>query len=103
MGYMELAKVFATHHVDIDFTCMEMRDQEQDRSARSMPEELVDQVANAAASAGVRLSGENALPRYDQTAYDQILKYRPRLAAFTYLRLSDQLLGEGFDAFASFV
>lgn len=88
----------------MDFTCLEMRDSEQSSSCASGPEELVNQVAGAASGAGVAFNGENALPRYDETAYNQILSYSNRLHAFTYLRLGDTLLnGNNFGTFKSFV
>jgi beta-amylase len=103
-AYKELAEVFARNQVALDFTCLEMRDSEQDQSAKSRPEELVQQVINAAVSSGILFSGENALPRYDDTAYQQILKYRQHLHAFTYLRASDQLFGgDDYVRFKNFV
>lgn len=64
----------------------------------------------------IEVACENALSRYDRKAYNQILKNaRPngvnrdgppklRIAAFTYLRLSDDLLkGKNFRIFKTFV
>merc|ERR1712137_73404 len=103
-AYAELADVFKDHEAALDFTCLEMRDSEQDSSCFSGPEELVQQVIGAVSSAGVILNGENALPRYDSTAYNKILSYCNRLHTFTYLRLGDTLLnGNNFEVFKGFV
>jgi len=103
-AYAEIAQVFAANgHANLDFTCLEMRDSEQPQECASKPEELVGQVQRAAQSNGVYFNGENALPRYDWTAYEKILSYKQSLFAFTYLRLTQQLVTEGFNAFKSFV
>jgi len=103
-AYAELADVFKAQGAALDFTCLEMRDSEQDSSCASGPEGLVNQVASAASGAGVTLNGENALPRFDSTAYNQILSYSNRLHAFTYLRLGDNLLSDNnFNTFKNFV
>jgi len=103
-AYGELGAVFAQHKADIDFTCLEMADSEQQASCDSGPEELVKQVMNAAKSTGVNFNGENALPRYDTTAYGKIASYRSGLHFFTYLRLSSTLLsGDNFNNFKQFV
>lgn len=64
----------------------------------------------------IRVAGENALPRYDATAYNQIILNArpqgvnnngpPKLSMFgvTYLRLSDDLLQKSnFNMFKKFV
>mmetsp|Transcript_43320 Transcript_43320/g.92734 ORF Transcript_43320/g.92734 Transcript_43320/m.92734 type:complete len:449 (-) Transcript_43320:712-2058(-) len=102
-AYQEIAAVLAKYQVALDFTCLEMRNSEQSAEFKSMPENLVRQVLDAAAAEHTLVSGENALPRYDETAYQQILSYRSNLHSFTYLRLTDQLLGGGFDTFKGFV
>lgn len=104
-AYAELAKVFKDNgNAALDFTCLEMADSEQPAKCASGPEELVNQVANAASSKGIHFNGENALPRYDTTAYNKILSYKSRLSGFTYLRLSDTLLqGDNFNNFKNFV
>lgn len=74
-----------------------MRNSEQSSSARSNPEALVAQTRSAAESSGVKYRGENALQRYDRTAYQQIIKQsrfsngKP-INGFTYLRLTSQLI-----------
>jgi beta-amylase len=102
-AYAELAAVFAPHKAAMDFTCLEMRDSEQDQSCASGPEELVRQVISAASSKALNFNGENALPRYDNTAYSEIESYRSNLHAFTYLRLSGTLLqGDNLNNFRNF-
>jgi len=103
-AYGELASVFASHKADVDFTCLEMADSEQSSSCASGPEELVNQVMTAAGKQAVNFNGENALPRYDNTAYAKIESYRNHINAFTYLRLSSTLLnGDNFNNFKGFV
>lgn len=103
-GYEEIAALFKTHSVNFDFTCLEMADSEQDSSCASGPEELVNQVVSATSSKGVGLAGENALPRYDNTAYSKIESYKNHLEDFVYLRVSDTLLnGDNFNNFKNFV
>jgi beta-amylase len=103
-GYEEIAKVFALHNTSLDFTCLEMADVEQDSSCSSGPEELVKQVMSAALNKNIEFNGENALPRYDATAFNKIQSYKSALHAFTYLRLSSQLLqGDNFNNFKNFI
>jgi len=103
-SYAELAEMFATHNTAVDFTCLEMKDSEQPSECASGPEELVNQVVSAAGSHSIKFNGENALPRYDTTAYDKIISYKDHLSSFTYLRLSNDLLqGENFNNFKNFV
>ena len=65
---------------------------------------------------GIKVAGENALPRYDSNAYNQILlNARPqgvnkkgapelKMFGFTYLRISDDLLEKkNFKLFKTFV
>lgn len=48
--------------------------------------------------------GENALARYDQTAYSTIESQSHSIAEFTYLRLGPTLMqGGNFQAFEAFV
>lgn len=103
-SYKELAEMFKKHDTAVDFTCLEMKDSEQPSECASGPEELVGQVSSAAESQGIKFNGENALPRYDSTAYNKIESYKNRLSSFTYLRLSDDLLnGENLNNFKNFV
>uniref|UniRef100_A0A2N9IDF2 Beta-amylase n=1 Tax=Fagus sylvatica TaxID=28930 RepID=A0A2N9IDF2_FAGSY len=73
-GYLPIAQMLARHGAIFNFTCIEMRDHEQPQDALCAPEKLVRQVALATQKAQVPLAGENALPRYDDTAHEQILQ-----------------------------
>ncbi|KAK6130520.1 hypothetical protein DH2020_035729 [Rehmannia glutinosa] len=66
--------MLARHGAVFNFTCIEMRDHEQPQDALCAPEKLVRQVALATQEAQVPLAGENALPRYDDYAHEQILR-----------------------------
>eukprot|EP00434_Breviolum_minutum_P012307 symbB.v1.2.010846.t1/scaffold702.1/size173641/4 len=46
----------------------------------------------AAAAVGLHFAGENALQRYDQDAYDQMLVYKENLVGLTYLRMTEELM-----------
>jgi len=81
-----------------------MRDHEQPQDAQCAPEKLVKQVALATREARVPLAGENALPRYDEYAHEQILRAaslnldddgeQGEMCAFTYLRMNPDLFQE---------
>ncbi|CAO1941724.1 unnamed protein product [Urochloa humidicola] len=117
-GYGPIARVLARHDgAVLNFTCAEMRDSEQPEEAMSSPEELVRQALSAGWREGIEVACENALSRYDRAGYNQmLLNARPngvgcageppprRVAAVTYLRLSDELLaGNNFRIFRTFV
>lgn len=107
-GYDAIAKMCADVGCKIDFTCLEMQDSEQDASCDSGPYELVQQVESASFSNGIGFGGENALPRFDQTAYNTILGQSQNngklISDFTYLRLSSALLeSDNFNTFKGFV
>ncbi|XP_058072884.1 beta-amylase isoform X1 [Magnolia sinica] len=115
-GYRTIARMLSRHYAILNFTCIEMRDSEQSAEAKSGPEELVQQVLSGGWRESIEVACENALSRYDRTAYNQILKNaRPngvnrngppklRIASLTYLRLSDELLtGKNFRIFKTFV
>lgn len=105
-GYKPIAKMLGWHRAVLNFTCIEMRDNEHNWEARCGPEGLTRQVLNAGWHEGIDISCENALPRYDRAAFDQILKNaRPdginidtasqrRIYSFTYLRLGQDLMQE---------
>jgi len=96
-GYAEIAALLLPYNASFDFTCLEMRASEQPANARSNPEALVAQTRKASEVKGVRYRGENALQRYDRTAYNQIIA-QSRLSngnpidGFTYLRLTSDLV-----------
>ncbi|KAF6154709.1 hypothetical protein GIB67_003769, partial [Kingdonia uniflora] len=115
-GYRTIARMMSRHSANLNFTCPEMRNSKQSEEAKSRPEELVQQVLSAGWREDIEAAGENVLPRYDRTAYNQILKNaRPngvnkddppklRMAALTYLRLSSNLLeSKNFRIFKTFV
>jgi len=103
-AYAEIADVFAARQVGFDFTCLEMRDSEQDSSCASGPEELVGQVQRAATRKGITFNGENALPRYDRTAFSKIESWKSTMHDFTYLRMCNDLLsGDNWNNFKNFV
>ncbi|KAJ4784534.1 Beta-amylase [Rhynchospora pubera] len=108
-GYIPIAKMLAKRGVVMNFTCMEMKDEQQPGHAGCAPELLVEQVKKAASSAGVELAGENALERYDEAAYAKVLETSRSetgmgLSAFTYLRMNKRLFEEAnWRQFVSFV
>ncbi|KAL8201054.1 hypothetical protein R6Q57_012393 [Mikania cordata] len=95
-GYLPIAKMLAKYDAVFNFTCMEMRDNEQPQHAGCSPEGLVRQVKLAVKDAGVELAGENALERYDSGAYRQVQETSRSdsgsgLCAFTFLRMNKRL------------
>ncbi|CAL4932334.1 unnamed protein product [Urochloa decumbens] len=105
-GYAPIARMLAKRGAVLNFTCMEMRDEQQPGHASCSPEQLVRQVKAAAAAAGVELAGENALERYDEAAFSQVVSTArgAGLAAFTYLRMNKALFdGDNWREFVSFV
>lgn len=115
-GYRPIARMLSRHYAIFNFTCLEMRDSEQRAKAKSGTEELVQQVLSGGWREEVEVAGENALPRYDRAAYNQILlNARPngvnrdgppklRMYGVTYLRISDDLLDwNNFRIFKTFV
>ncbi|KAM0952334.1 putative beta-amylase [Dioscorea sansibarensis] len=115
-GYRPLARMLSRHYAILNFTCVEMKDSEQPATAKSGPEELVQQVLSGAWREEIEVACENALNRYDKEAYNQILRNaRPngvnkngppkhRITSLTYLRLGDDLLiSSNFSLFKVFV
>ncbi|PHU00865.1 Beta-amylase [Capsicum chinense] len=115
-GYRNIAKMLSRHYASLNFTCLEMKDNEQAAEAMSAPQELVQQVLSSGWKEFIDVAGENALATYDGTAYDQILlNVRPnginlhgppklKMAGLAYLRLSDDLMKQhNFDIFKKFV
>lgn len=116
-GYLPIAQMFGRHGVVFNFTCIEMKDVEQPEDAKCSPEKLIKQVIHATRKARIPLTGENALPRFDEAAYTQVLnnsslrleedspddKVEP-MYAFTYLRMSQDLFqSKNWSRFVSFV
>ncbi|KAA8527837.1 hypothetical protein F0562_035294 [Nyssa sinensis] len=114
-GYFPIAQMLARHGAIFNFTCIEMRDHEQPQDAQCAPEKLVRQVALATREAQVPLAGENALPRYDEHAHEQILQAssliidgnsgeESEMCAFTYLRMNPVLFqADNWRRFVAFV
>lgn len=113
-GYLPIAQMLARHGAIFNFTCIEMRDHEQPQDAQCAPEKLVRQVALATQEARVPLAGENALPRYDDYAHEQILQASSlniddqsgdrEMCAFTYLRMNPDLFHpDNWRRFVAFV
>ncbi|CAI9776944.1 unnamed protein product [Fraxinus pennsylvanica] len=113
-GYLPIAQMLARHGAIFNFTCIEMRDHEQPQDALCAPEKLVKQVALATREAKVPLAGENALPRYDDYAHQQILQAASlnvdgdaderEMCAFTYLRMNPDLFQpDNWRQFVAFV
>lgn len=113
-GYLPIAQMLARHGAIFNFTCIEMRDHEQPQDALCAPEKLVRQVALATQQAQVPLAGENALPRYDEHAHEQILRASAldvdensgdrQMCAFTYLRMNPNLFQpDNWRKFVAFV
>ena len=106
--YQDLASMFTANNATFDFTCLEMQDNEQPSECKCGPYELVQQTKQASKNSKGHYSGENALQRYDTTAYDTIKSQATSLNwdidAMTYLRLTDDLMsGSNWDNFKNFV
>lgn len=108
-GYLPIARMMGKYGVVLNFTCMEMKDREQQEHANCSPEGLVRQVKMATKTAGTELAGENALERYDSSAYAQVLATSRSdsgngLSAFTYLRMNKRLFeGDNWRSLVEFV
>ncbi|KAK1284394.1 hypothetical protein QJS10_CPB21g00178 [Acorus calamus] len=103
-GYLPIARMIGRHGAVLNFTCVEMRDHEQPGEAQCRPEGLVKQVTMAAKEARVGLAGENALPRLDGYAHEQIVRAAEGMKAFTYLRMGPNLFHpENWGRFVGFV
>ncbi|DBA76677.1 hypothetical protein WJX79_002814 [Trebouxia sp. C0005] len=104
-GYAPLMEVLKKYHTHLSFTCVEMRDCEHPPEGRCSPQGLLQQVTSASMAAGIPLSGENALQRYDQQAFDRIAESAVgrsaragRLQQLTFLRMGD-LMFDNWGAF----
>jgi beta-amylase len=100
-GYTPIFEAFAALGVRASFTCVEMRDAEHPPECEASPEGLLNQVLGAAAGAGVPVTGENALLRFDPAALDRISHSAlgrsaaaGRLAQLTFLRMGDCMFDE---------
>lgn len=122
-GYAPIVALCAQYGVNLNFTCVEMRDVEHPWEARCGPEGLLRQVRSAASVYQVPVVGENALCRFDREAYERIIQNcigdatwdsqermqmpangLPPMAGFTFLRMSPSLFDErNFPSFVTFV
>ncbi|RWR86746.1 Glycoside hydrolase [Cinnamomum micranthum f. kanehirae] len=108
-GYLPIAQMLGRRGVVLNFTCMEMKDEQQPGSAGCSPESLVRQVKRATQISRTELAGENALERYDEAAFQQVLATSRAdsgngLSAFTYLRMNKRLFeGQNWRHFVDFV
>ena len=73
-GYSQIIDLCARFNVELTFTCVEMRDAEHAARYKCSPEGLLSQVLREAHEAGVVVNGENALARFDDEAFAQILR-----------------------------
>ncbi|GIQ81211.1 glycoside hydrolase, family 14, partial [Kipferlia bialata] len=107
-GYAPIARMFGQYNARFDFTCLEMTDAQQAGSnAACMPVELVHQTMDDAAGL-TPYCGENALARYDWSAYatiEEAIQYRLyNFKAFTYLRMDDTFMqSSNLQTFEAFV
>ncbi|KAH9314351.1 hypothetical protein KI387_022978, partial [Taxus chinensis] len=72
-GILPIAHLFKNHGIVLNFACFEMKDYEQPQHARCSPEGLLRQVTSICTQTNVCLVRENALQRYDDGAYSQII------------------------------
>ncbi|PXF46683.1 Beta-amylase 3, chloroplastic [Gracilariopsis chorda] len=96
-AYQDIAKLFKTYNVVLDFTCLEMRTIDQPfLRARCGPRQLVGEVFRHARKEGIVVAGENALERLDWAAFAQIVSAykfnRCERHGFTLLRLSKKMM-----------
>ena len=68
-GYEPIVKICAKYNARLNFTCVEMVDGDHPWFSRCGPECLLRQIRTAAAKYNVRVAGENALCRFDRSAY----------------------------------
>jgi len=104
-AYLEIAQTFKSAGTSaLDFTCLEMTNWDAPKHCKSSAASLVHQVVGAVHKSGLHFIGENALTRYDDHAYDTILNYKSKLTAFTYLKLTSELISDKwFSKFTRFV
>ena len=119
-GYEPIVKICAKYNARLNFTCVEMVDGDHPWFARCGPEGLLRQIRTAAAKHNVRVAGENALCRFDRSAYERIIynargegddvelwktgEKLPPMECFTFLRMSRELFElYNFNSFKEFV
>lgn len=119
-GYAPIVKICKKHDARLNFTCVEMADSDHPWYCHCGPEGLLRQIRSACARYGVPFAGENALCRFDQAAYDRIIRncagegndeemwregtMLPPMACFTFLRFNAELFSPyQFESFKYFV
>jgi len=105
-AYFEVAKALKAGGASaMDFTCLEMKNTDPPSRCMAAPAKLVRQAIHAARRVGLELIGENAMPRYDEDAYEAMLEYKGELSALTFLSLTPDLVSykwlPGFSGFIS--
>lgn len=108
-GYEPIVALLKKHDARLSFTCVEMRDCEHPPEGRCSPQALLQQVIETAEKYNIPLSGENALQRYDDYAFERIAESAfgrnaraGRLEQVTFLRMGD-LMFDNWDAFSRFL
>lgn len=104
-AYYAIGQVFRKYGAVLCFTALELLDSQQ--CSTCSPQSLVAQVRRTAGALGVAFAGENALPMYNPANYQQVQAVATvpnEMADFTYLRLSDALVGgANLQTFSNFV
>lgn len=93
-GYAPIAAVFARHGVALNFPCVEMLDSEHPERCYCSPEGLLAQMTHVAQHANIPITGENAMQRFDEAAFDRIVRntyHWPTMQTFTFLRMGESL------------
>ncbi|KAL0234817.1 hypothetical protein PCE1_001853 [Barthelona sp. PCE] len=106
--YAEIAEMLSRNDVNLAFTCAEMRDYEQPEYALSSPENLVRLVqASADEAAAMSIGVENALQRFDQSAFDTVFQHvtrNPQMRSVTWLRWGDDMeQDDNFNRYKNFI
>jgi len=108
-GYAKIIKALKKFDINLSFTCVEMRDCDHPPEAACSPQGLLAQIIDTSQKYGVRLTGENALQRYDDYALGRILESAfgensraGALQQITFLRMADRMF-DNWDVFRAFV
>jgi len=91
--YERVAQLAARHGAVLDFTCLEMSDDQHSPEASSAPHTLVRAVAAAARAAGAPMSGENALYCTDERALRTMAQHAVRegMESLAFLRITPEM------------
>lgn len=96
-GYIDIANMFKKYNIEFQFTCLEMKDQDQPSDCACGPEELVTLTRDTAWNLGLKYGGENALEILGNYAANQQIAKQSigngkTISGFTFLRMSDELM-----------